>query len=142
MKATNRPLTVIASAYRADANLLTNHTNHLKALDFMLNSGLPATVAVGSWKEEGQTSASQELSLVIEADTDHLPALMQVFLCQFKQDDILIIKGMEEQLASLIFNDGTSCELGKFQEIPEAEALASECYTFLDGKYFVAKEAA
>lgn len=134
-------LTVIASAYRADANLLTNHVNHLQALDFCLKSGLPARVAVGSWREEGQEQAAQELSLVIEADSDSLPALQQVFLHQFKQDAILINE-MQQRLASLLFNDGTSCELGQFQQIPEQEALQSECYTFMDGCYYVAREVA
>jgi len=137
-----KPLTVIASAYRADASLLMNHKNHLAALDFLLRSNLHCTVAVGSWKEEGQDKPAQELSIVIEADSDSLPALQTLFLKTFKQDAILIIKGMEEQLASLLFNDGTSCELGRFQAIPEEEALQSECYTFIDGAYYVAKEAA
>lgn len=138
----NKPLTVIASAYRADANLLTNHTNHLKALDFMLKSGLDCKVAVGSWKEEGQAQAAQELAIMISADYDALPALKQVFLEGFKQDAILIIEEMNGRLARLAFNGGGSCALGSFLEIPEAEALKSECYTFLDGAYFVAREVA
>jgi len=135
-------ITVIASAFRADADLRTNHTNHKRALSLLASNGLSAHEAIGSWKEEGQEVAAQELSLVISASWDNLQGLRALFLEGFKQDAILIINEMEGRLASLAFNDGTSMDLGAFQEIPEAEALASECYTFMDGSYYVAKEVA
>lgn len=135
-------LTVIASAYRADMNLLTNHMNHTAALEALKAKGFSADVAVGSWKEEGQAQAAQELSLVIEASWDELPVLKALFLERFKQDAVLVIDEMEDRLASLAMNDGAVIQLGKFQAIPEAEALKSECYTFFDGLYFVAKEVA
>jgi hypothetical protein len=134
-------ITIIASASKAENDLLTNYVNHKTAIQTLANFGLKAKEAVGSY--EGK----QELSLVIDLEdnintwgvqkTSKMSQIKCLFFGTFKQDAILLINGTA---ASLVFADDDSEELGKFKTVPEAEAKENGSFTFLQGEYWIAKK--
>lgn len=98
----------------------------------------PAQTCVGSWKEEGETVASTELTFVMPVYENHIGAVASLFTKTFKQDAILAVCPADFS-AHLINQDGSIVEIGTFQTITEEEAKASECYTYWQGKYWLAK---
>lgn len=134
-----KKITLIGSAYRANNNLLDNTLATNKLIGELNRRGLQSFQAVGSYKEDGQETASQEVSRVVEIKEVELDSLKRLFFEDFNQDAVLIIDENNSRQSSLHFNDGSVIELGNFQVIDKEEALSSECYTYFDNKFYLAK---
>lgn len=136
--------TIIASAFRATNTLAENYRLQQQAINYLRANGLDYQQGIGSYKEEGQERASLESCVIISLD-EHRAGLLTgnikaLFLERFKQDAILVIDEMKGRLASLAFSDGTSQELGTYQEVSKAEATETDCFTYSLGRYYQAKE--
>lgn len=130
---------IFASAFRADKSEVENAHNSIIAsqkLSELLEC--PAQTCVGSWKEEGQDKASTELTFVAPVNEDKLQSVLDIFLKDYNQDAVLFVNPVDNK-AFLAERDGSIFEIGTFQEISESEAVATECYTYWQGKYWLAK---
>lgn len=136
---------LIVSAFRATNSLIENYQQHEELIRFLKISDTPRpvlSVGVGSFREEGQTVAAQELCIV--ADFDRLDAsdridLVAGLIKTFKQDAVLWVAAGD---AYLLTFDGTYIHhtpIGTFTEVSEVEAKASECFTYVNGAYYVCK---
>lgn len=140
MNKVNNTTIIIASAFRADATEVENAHNSMMASQLIAPHILaPLQTCVGSWKEEGQESASVELSMVMPVQSGKdLDAVLAVFLQSYKQDAVLAVNPSDFS-AHIINARGESTHIGTFQVITEEEAKGSECYTYWNKQYWVAK---
>lgn len=130
---------IFASAFRATATEVENAHNSIMAMQCLQDLiAAPAQTCVGSWKEEGETVASTELTFVMPVHEHKIGAVAALFHKTFEQDAILAVCP-EDFSAHLINRDGSIMEIGTMQAITEEEAKASECYTYWQGKYWLAK---
>lgn len=134
--------TIIASACRAHRTPEHNLVNHKEAYRILTDVlGLQPTCCIGSYREEGQNSASVEASIYIPCETiEEVDSVLNLFFVQFQQEAVLTIEPGNQ--AVMVFPKGTAQHIGEFREVSQAVALASECYTYLNGHYFQALEAA
>ena len=130
---------IFASAFRATNTEVENAHNSIIASQLLCDHvAAPVQTCVGSWKEEGETVANTELTFVMPVYENHMGAVAALFTKTFKQDAILAVCP-EDFSAHLINADGSIIKIGTMQVITEEEAKASECYTYWQGKYWLAK---
>lgn len=136
---------LIVSAFRATNSLIENYQQHEELIRFLKISDTPRpvlSVGVGSFREEGQPMAAQELCIM--ADFDKLDMMDRINLVAsliktFKQDAVLWVAA---GAAYLLTFDGSYVHhtpIGAFTEVSEEEAKASECFTYVNGTYYVCK---
>ena len=139
MKALNKTTILIASAFRADKTEVENAHNSIIASQLLVDLiAAPLQTAVGSWKEEGQENASVELSFIMPVQEQNISKVVSLFHNTYKQDAVLAVNPYDFK-AHLINRDGSIIEIGTLVVISEAEAKASECYTFWRNQYWLAK---
>jgi hypothetical protein len=127
-------VTIIASAFKAENDLLTNYVNHKQAVSALANFGLKAKEAIGSYE------GVQELSLVIDLETmnnDLFTKIKILFFNTLRQDTILWVSHGE---TTLVHRGNDYENLGKFHKVPEAEAKENGGFTFLEGEYYISKK--
>lgn len=130
---------IFASAFRADKTEVENAHNSIIASQKIASMLVaPAQTAVGSWKEEGQDKASVELTFVMPVKEESIQDVINTFCIDFNQDAVLCVNP-SDMSAHIVERDGNTFEIGTFQVIDEEEAKASECYTYWNGKYWLAK---
>ena len=130
---------IFASAFRANLSEVENAHNSIIASQRLIDYALtPAQTCVGSWKEEWQEVASTELTFVVPVAENNIGAVSQMFLNDYEQDAVLAVNP-SDMSAHLINQDGSIIEIGTLQTISEEEAQESECYTYWQGKYWLAK---
>ncbi|QZI86105.1 hypothetical protein PODOV006v2_p0011 [Vibrio phage 15E36.1] len=130
---------IFASAFRATATEVENAHNSIMAMQALQGQlAAPAQTCVGSWKEEGEEVASTELTFVMPVNEHKIGAVAALFHNTFNQDAVLAVCP-EDFSAHLINRDGSIVQIGKMQVITEEEAKGSECYTYWQGKYWLAK---
>lgn len=137
---------IIVSAFRATNSLIDNYKQHEELIRFLKISDTPRpvlSIGVGSFKEEGQQVAAQEICIV--ADFAELDIIDRIELAasliqEFKQDAVLYIS-QSNQAYLLTFKEFYvhHTPIGTFTEVSEAEAKASECFTYVNGTYYVCK---
>ncbi|AGZ17775.1 SAM-dependent methyltransferase [Vibrio phage phi-A318] len=130
---------IFASAFRATNTEVENAHNSIIAsqkLGALVNA--PVQTCVGSWKEEGEEKASTELTFVAPVALKNIQSVADLFIKEYNQDAVLAVNPVDMS-AHLINSDGSIVEIGTFQTISEEEAKASECYTYWQGKYWLAK---
>lgn len=130
---------IFASAFRATNTEIENAHNSIVASQKLV--GLvtcPVQTCVGSWKEEGEDKASTELTFVAPVALRNIQAVADLFIKDFNQDAVMAVNPVDMS-AHLINKDGLIVEIGTLQTISEEEAKASECYTYWQGKYWLAK---
>lgn len=139
---------LIVSAFRATNSLIENYQQHesliqqLKAVT--IGGARPVlSIGVGSFKEEGQPVAAQELCIVADfevvfaKDRDNLTVSI---LTTYEQDAALYVTNSGS--AYLLTFDGAYIlheYIGEFTAVSEEEAKASECFTYVNGEYYVCK---
>lgn len=139
---------LIVSAFRATNSLIENYQQHESLIERLKSVRVDGvrpvlSVGVGSFKEEEQQVAAQELCIV--ADFQKLDAtarnnLVVSILVTYKQDAALYVTN--EGGAYLLTFDGSYVSheyLGIFREVSEEEAKASECFTYVNGTFYVCK---
>lgn len=140
---------LIVSAFRATNSLIENYQQHesliqhLKAVN--IDGVRPVlSVGVGSFKEEGQLVAAQELCIMAELDFlfgNDRESLAISIMTTYKQDAVLYVSDFTGSAYLLTF-DGSYVyhdHIGTFTEVSEEEAKASECFTYVNGTYYVCK---
>ncbi|WLJ89355.1 hypothetical protein [Vibrio phage vB_ValA_R15Z] len=130
---------IFASAFRATNTEVENAHNSIIAsqkLGELVSA--PVQTCVGSWKEEGEEKASTELTFVAPVPLKNIQAVADLFIKDYQQDAVLAVNPVDMS-AHLITSDGSILEIGTFQTISEEEAKDSECYTYWQGKYWLAK---
>ncbi len=135
-------ITLLATAYRANNTLSTNWLANKQLRRQLYQLGATGiNEVVGSYKEEGEDIASQEISFKFQvADQRTARKIITIICTEYKQDSVLLING---GLCHLVSFDGSYLqynELGCWHNISKQEALEKECYT-LDkaGLYWLAK---
>ncbi|CAM0028048.1 SAM-dependent methyltransferase [Vibrio phage D530] len=130
---------IIASPFRADLTAVENAHNSIIASQKLVDLvAAPLQTAVGSWKEEGQEEAATELSFIMPVPVGKMSLVTDIFFNEYQQDAVLMVSPNTFK-AALLTRENKVIELGTFQVITEEEAKASECYTYWQGKYWLAK---
>lgn len=134
---------IIASAFRATNTNVENAHDSILANNLFNKMTKDGVIhhAVGSWKEEGEATASTELSFVGVVPECNIDKALHLFLQRFNQDAVLAVnpETMAAGLFSLNGNVVQYTDIGTMQQITEEEAKASECYTYWQGVYWLAK---
>ncbi len=129
-------ITLIATAYRANNTLATNWTANNKLLTMLENCNGVTGIAevLGSFKEEGQELASQEISYKFDVSSMKLARYLAFGICKdHQQDAVLFIQDGDCYLVEIDGGYLQHTSIGKWQRISEREALGTDCYT-LDSK--------
>ncbi len=135
----NNNVIVFASAFRADELQVVNaHNSVIASQQLAAITGHASQTCVGSWKEDGQEEAATELTFVTVVQAELIGQVAKLFLEDYKQDAILCVNP-ENYKAWLVNRDSSITPIGTFSCITEEEAKASECYTYWQGNYWLAK---
>lgn len=136
-------ITLIATAFRANNTLAQNWQANKRLLELAdKHKAFNIEEVIGSFKEEGQEHASQEVSYKLTVETlSQARNLAGAIMSTFNQDAVLLLT--DKLGVYRVQFDGAYLQhlnLGHWVQITEEEAQASECYT-LDslGQYWAAK---
>lgn len=126
-----QPQTFIISAEREELTKEQNlfRTEQLKQM--LIKNKIQYTVAQGCYK--GQT----EIAFVcIAYYQEQAETIKLLAFTHFKQESVLYIDSNGE--ASLDYATGYTQMLGGFRQVTESQALASDAYSKVDGRYYLA----
>ena len=129
----NKSNKVFVSAHLSNRTAEANSLNHAKAMDMLRREGINYVVVEGVYKKVAQLS----FMLYADSHADHEDNLLvAVSLAQlFKQESYLEVHN--DDAAVLHYTGGSSEKLGKFTEVDKDTASKNNCYTHLNGRYFV-----
>lgn len=101
--------------------------------DMIAELRLPFKKALGTYKGQSENSF-----VVIVNDQTDIDTLAGFAFKSFGQESILHQDANQE--ARLIFNDGTTKNLGKLEQVSKEVALSLDNYTLMDNKYYAIPE--
>lgn len=113
------------SAERATLTETENKRRTYTLERYLVNSGLSYDVVCGVY------CGVAEMSFRVHG---HFPDALAV-ADYFNQESILVV--YPDDSAVLYYTDGRQSQsIGKFREVPEVEALESDCYSIINNQYF------
>jgi hypothetical protein len=119
---------IIMSAYRAELTTKQNEARHTRLRVDIRSIGGEMVDATGYYK------GIQEGSLVV---TGLGPESLQVVARKYNQESILVVGANSD--ASLLFDDGSTYELGKFRQVSESDVEGKDAYTIVEGRFYIAE---
>lgn len=124
---------VILSAERTGLERAENErrTEFLKG--FITDINLPFEEAVGVYNGSYETSL-----VVLVRDQAEIDALKGFAFQNFDQESVLYTDANSE--AYLLFNNGTSKQLGRLTQVPKEVALRQDSFTVLNGEYYITSQ--
>lgn len=127
---------VILSGWRANQSLDANYDNTLRIRSDLDSLGYQHHDCVGAYLEDGQHEIKQEVSHIIDVDSDERIDDLLIMAQANKQDCIMVLK---DDKACLYFPNKTEGPLGTLVEVTEDEAKYHGFYTYWRTRYFVCK---
>lgn len=132
-------IVVIASPFRANLDTNSNLTRLIEAQRKVEKHSVSnVQQTTGYYKEDAQSEASYEQGLMFPINPNSLAAIKDIFFNQFEQDCILVMNPNTQE-AGLLFPDGSTVEIGKFQSVNHCEAMQAQAWTFWQNKYWICK---
>ena len=127
---------VYVTAHRATNTMLENFKANQSLITDLQELGFYGTDCLGSFKEDGQEQAAEELSFCIKCETVANATAVQILATEYYEQDAVLSVDTTTNIAYLLSND-EAMEIGEFKAVPERQALKSECYTYINGTFFM-----
>jgi len=122
----------IVSAYRKELSENVNMANHLDAVKTLTDAKIPHKEVYGYYNGDGERSI-----LIVEPACQ---AIATELLERYGQESYLFVDC--EQQGTLVYADGSTESLGKWQSADPDDATAEESYTVDPdtGRYYICKK--